>query len=157
MQPAGKGGALLVRDALVRDGLYDRSPDTAADPGTAGIRRWRIAPEPFFLSPLELDVLQALGNRLLAFYRALNRLYHESLRGAQPAWVAAYLDQGKPESLIAYSRMKRFRDVLPGIIRPDIIPTEDGMAITELDAVPGGIGLTGSLSRAYAGLESNRA
>jgi len=74
----------------------------------------------------------------------------ESVRKTQPAWVAGYLDHGKPEGLIAFSRMKRFRDHLPAVIRPDIIPTSDGMVITELDSVPGGIGLTAALSRAYA-------
>ena len=45
--------------------------------------------------------------------------------------------------------MNRFRNLLPGIIRPDVIPTADGMVITELDSVPGGIGLTACLTRAY--------
>jgi len=84
----------------------------------------------------------------------VNRLYAESVRGAQPAWVAAYLDQGKPEGLIAYSRMKRFRDHVPAVLRPDVIPTLDGMVITELDSVPGGIGMTAVMSRAYADLSS---
>ena len=70
----------------------------------------------------------------------------ESVRGAQPAWVASWLDQGKPEALVTYSRMKRFRDDLPAVIRPDMIPTQDGMVITELDSVPGGIGLTACMS-----------
>jgi hypothetical protein len=141
-----------VRSALIRDGLFDASQSGKRGVAT-GDDRWRIAPEPFLLSREELTFFESLGRRLLTFYRALNRLYADSVRGAQPAWVAEYLDQGKPESLVAYSRMKRFRDQLPGIIRPDIIPTESGMVITELDAVPGGIGLTGSLSRAYASLE----
>ena len=46
--------------------------------------------------------------------------------------------------------MKRFRDQLPAVIRPDIIPTQDGMVITELDSVPGGIGMTACLSALYA-------
>jgi hypothetical protein len=143
--------ASLIRSALIRDGLFD--PLAAAESAErSSSDRWRIAPEPFFLSDDERNCLQSLGPRLLAFYRALNHLYLESLRGAQPTWVAQYLDQGKPESLVAYSRMKRFRHDVPAIIRPDIIPTEAGMVITELDAVPGGIGLTGSLSRAYAAL-----
>jgi len=45
--------------------------------------------------------------------------------------------------------MKRFRDQLPAVIRPDIIPTQDGMVITELDSVPGGIGLTAALTEIY--------
>ncbi len=97
-----------------------------------------------------------LGPHLLSFYRALNRLYSESLKGLQPAWVAGYLDQGKPESLLQYSRMKRFRDEVPAVIRPDIIPTQDGMVITELDSVPGGMGLTACLSQIYHDLDDGQ-
>ena len=79
----------------------------------------------------------------------------DSVRGNAPAWVSAYLDQGKPESLVAYARMNRFRHALPAVIRPDIIPTSSGMVITELDSVPGGIGLTGCLAQAYADLEAD--
>ena len=146
-----------IREVLVRDGLYDGSPHGSSDsPLTqeAG-QSWRIAPHPFLLSTSQAAFFHSLGQHLLAFYQALNRLYLESARGAEPAWVAAYLDQGKPDSLVSYSRMKRFRDLLPGVIRPDIIPTEDapsgnGMVITELDSVPGGIGVTGALARAYS-------
>lgn len=150
---------LAIRDALVSDGLYEAPADLkqgpigpmarqAADQAVA--TQWRIAPAPLQLRSPDIDFLRSLGPRLLAFYTALNRLYLESLRGTQPAWVAGYLDQGKPESLLTLSRMKRFRDALPAVIRPDIIPTEAGMVITELDSVPGGIGLTAALSRAYA-------
>ena len=146
-----------IREVLVRDGLYDGSPHGSSDsPLTqeAG-QSWRIAPHPFLLSTGQVAFFHSLGQHLLAFYQALNRLYLESARGAEPAWVAAYLDQGKPDSLVSYSRMKRFRDLLPGVIRPDIIPTEDapsgnGMVITELDSVPGGIGVTGALASAYS-------
>ncbi|WP_447974395.1 hypothetical protein [Nitrospira sp. Kam-Ns4a] len=144
-----------IRAQLIGDGLYDESPEEGApcarqagdQPGIT--TRWRIAPEPFFLSRGDVAFFEDLGGRLLAFYRALNRLYVESVRGAQPAWVADYLDQGKPDSLVSFARMKRFRDQLPAVIRPDIIPTEQGMVITELDSVPGGIGLTGALAEAY--------
>jgi hypothetical protein len=66
--------------------------------------------------------------------------------------VAEYLDQGKPADLTAHARMNRFRQALPGVIRPDLILTEDGLMISELDSVPGGIGITGSLARAYTDL-----
>jgi len=104
------------------------------------------------ITPDQLTFFKTLGPQLLTFYRALNRLYAESTRGTQPAWVTDYLDRGKPEGLITYSRMKRFRDHLPAVIRPDVIPTQDGMVITELDSVPGGIGLTACLSQAYSDL-----
>ena len=102
------------------------------------------------LTPEQIAFFEALGPQLLSFYRALNRLYTESAKGTtQPRWIATWLDQGKPEGLIKYSQMKRFRDELPAVIRPDIIPTQDGMVITELDSVPGGIGLTACMSRLY--------
>ncbi len=45
--------------------------------------------------------------------------------------------------------MNRFRKDLPGVIRPDLILTEAGMIATELDSVPGGIGLTLKLCALY--------
>jgi hypothetical protein len=133
-----------IRATLIRDGLFDDTPNSSR----AGAS-WRLSPAPFLLSPHEHEFFQALGRHLLAFYRALNRLYNESVKGRQPGWAAAYLDQGKPDSLVAYSRMKRFRDQVPAVIRPDIIPTETGMVITELDSVPGGIGLTACMGKIY--------
>jgi len=120
----------------------------------AATTTWRIAPTPFPLTKDQLHFFHQLGPQLLSFYRALNRLYADSVRGLQPAWIAGYLDQGKPEVLLTYSRMKRFRDQLPAVIRPDIIPTQDGMVITELDSVPGGIGMTACLSALYAEREN---
>lgn len=111
---------------------------------------WRISPCPLPLTQEQVAFFTALGPQLLSFYRALNRLYQESIRGSQPVWISQYLDQGKPEGLITYSRMKRFREFVPAVIRPDVIPTQDGMIITELDSVPGGIGLTACMSQLYA-------
>ena len=146
----------LIREVLVKSGLYEplpTSPDT--EQVSEGNSQWRISPAPFLLSPTEVTFFESLGEQLLAFYRALNTLYYDSVRGTQPPWIAAYLDQGKPEALIAYSRMKRFRQALPAVIRPDMIPTDDGLVMTELDSVPGGIGLTAALSQAYAAVASD--
>ena len=141
---------LSVRDALIAAGLFEKpGPDVAHARTPAAATRWRIAPRPVVLSSDEAAFFHSLGGHLLAFYRALNRLYFESVHGTQPSWVAAYLDQGKPDSLIAYSRLERFRDVLPDVIRPDMIPTDAGMIMTELDSVPGGIGLTGCMAESY--------
>jgi hypothetical protein len=128
-----------VRARLIEAGLHDGNT-------------WRVSPSPFLLTPADLAAIESLGRRLLGFTQALNRLYDESVRGAQPRWVAEYLDQGKPSDLIAYARMNRFRAALPGVIRPDLILTEDGFMISELDSVPGGIGLTGCMTDSYADL-----
>ncbi len=144
-----------IRDALVDAGLFAASAGTSAagEPGTA-LNSWRIGTAPFLLSAEQAAFFRRLGPHLLSFYRALNRLYAESIRSLQPSWVAEVLDRGKPEGLITYSRMKRFRDLLPAVIRPDVIPTSDGMIITELDSVPGGIGLTACLSHVYTDVPS---
>ena len=142
-----------IRDKLVEAGLFAPGPTGSPSPSSllqAVNNSWRIGPVPFSLSQEQLTWFSSLGAPLLSFYRALNRLYGESVRGTQPAWIAGYLDQGKPEALVTYSRMKRFRDQLPAVIRPDIIPTSDGMVVTELDSVPGGMGLTACLSRVYS-------
>lgn len=142
-----------IRDALIQAGLFTLSfnpPSAGTSRQESGQTSWRIGLEPLSLSTDQLAFFQKLGPQLLRFYRALNHLYGESVRGTQPAWVASWLDQGKPEGLLTYSRMKRFRDDLPAVIRPDIIPTQDGMVITELDSVPGGIGLTACMSQLYA-------
>jgi hypothetical protein len=142
-----------IRDALIEAGLFTPQLDGASVGGSrqeTGQTFWRIGLNPLSLPADQLSFFRNLGSQLLRFYRALNHLYGESVRGTQPAWVGSWLDQGKPEALVTYSRMKRFRDNLPGVIRPDIIPTQDGMVITELDSVPGGIGLTACMSRLYA-------
>lgn len=143
-----------IRNGLIRDGLYQPPPGqvTALPDGENSRMTWRISPEPFRISADQFKAIQELGSRLLSFYTALNRLYFASVRGSRPKWISRYLDQGKPEVLIDYGRMNRFKPQLPGVIRPDLILTEDGWTVTELDSVPGGIGLTGSLSIHYAEL-----
>ena len=110
---------------------------------------WRISPEPYFLSQKEVLFFQELGPHLLKFYSVLNRFYLDSVKGNFYPWVSEYLDAGKPRELIEFGRMKRMRQALPGIIRPDVIVTERGFAVTELDSVPGGFGFTSSLMKLY--------
>jgi hypothetical protein len=113
-------------------------------------KEWLLSPEPFVIDAALAEQLQKLGYRLHLFVRACNELYQRSVAGKQPAWIADYLDRGKPPELVAYSRQKRFRDDLPQVIRPDLVLTEDGFTIAELDNVPGGIGLTQWLNATYA-------
>jgi hypothetical protein len=104
------------------------------------------------MTPEESAFLESLGNHLLSFYEAANRLYLDSTHGRLPSWVADYLDRGKPEAVVEYGRMNRFKQDLPGVILPDLIHTDNGMIATELDSVPGGIGMTGGLAAVYASL-----
>ncbi|SVC05321.1 uncharacterized protein METZ01_LOCUS258175, partial [marine metagenome] len=111
---------------------------------------WRISPEPFWLTSEQHDVLLRLGDALLAFFRSCNVLYHQSVKGIQPEFIARYLDAGKPERVIDLGRLNRVKSHLPLVMRPDLILTADGVRAVELDSIPGGIGFTGQISRIYS-------
>jgi hypothetical protein len=113
---------------------------------------WRISPEPFPLGENLAREIESLGRVLLQFYRAVNLLYRRSVEGRQPAWIAELLDRGKPAGLVELQRSPAFKNDVPRVIRPDILLTEAGFSITELDSVPGGIGLTAWLGQTYSNL-----
>jgi hypothetical protein len=113
---------------------------------------WRVSPEPFALSKGQVETIERLGVDLLRFYRALNNLYNRSVRGTAPAFIADYLDRGKPEQIVKLGRQNRFKQDVPGVIRPDLIITPDGFAATELDSIPGGMGFVGAMTEAYCSL-----
>ena len=126
-------------DALPKEGLFEG-------------KEWRLSPEPFPISAALHAELERLGVQLWAFQKACNDLYAMSVDGRQPSWIHALLDIGKPEALIRTARAKIFRNDVSLVIRPDLILTEDGFIISELDSVPGGIGLTASLNSTFARL-----
>jgi hypothetical protein len=111
---------------------------------------WRVSPAPFSLGPQLAKELDSLGRVLLQFYRAVNLLYRKSVEGKQPEWVARWLDLGKPAELIEWQRSAAFKNEVPRVIRPDLLITENGVSVTELDSVPGGIGLTAWLNQTYS-------
>ena len=138
-----------LNDRVPASGLFGEADRPLVEGSRAS---WRIAPEPFLISPESYQRLQQLGDQLLAFYSAANRLYRRSVRGTMPAFFHEYLDTGKSETVIDYGRMNRFRHDLPGVIRPDLLLTADGVKAAELDSIPGGIGLTGSMQQHYGSL-----
>lgn len=113
-------------------------------------KEWRVAAEPFVLPPGLAEDLEKLGFRLRKFVEASNLLYRLSLSGKRPAWIAEFLDRGKPPELLEVARAKALAGEVPRIIRPDVILTEAGFIVAELDSVPGGIGLTAWLNEVYA-------
>ena len=126
-----------IRAALPTEGLFAE-------------KDFLLSPDPFPVDEKLAKELEQLGHRLFVFQRACNELYQRSIKGKQPAWIAQYLDAGKPADLIEFSRQKQFRDDIPLVIRPDLILTESGYTIAEIDSVPGGIGLTAWLNQTYA-------
>jgi len=126
-----------IRSAFPTEGLFAE-------------KDWLLSPDGFPIDKRFLAELEQLGHRLFVFQRACNQLYLLSVKGKQPEWVARYLDAGKPRELIEFSRRKEIRDDLPRVIRPDLILTDEGYIIAEIDSVPGGIGLTGWLNQTYS-------
>ena len=131
--------ARAVRAAMPEGGLFQE-------------KEWRVAPAPFALPDGLAPELEKLGYRLMLFLRACDQLYRQSVKGRQPAWVADLLDAGKPPELVAFQRECGLAGDIPLVIRPDLVLTEDGFTIAEIDSVPGGIGLTAWLNKTYAGL-----
>jgi hypothetical protein len=120
-------------------------------------KTWRISPEAWPLTARQLKEVEQIGQACLEFYKATELLYtrsHEGkniLRNAdlKVPWVADYLDRGKPDHLVQHTRSKALRRSHPMVIRPDLLATDEGFALTEVDSVPGGIGLTAFLNELY--------
>ncbi len=122
------------------------------DGGLFHEKDWRIATTPFALDAKLGEEIEKLGYRLMLFLRACDLLYRQSVKGRQPSWIAELLDRGKPQDLIAFQHEHGIAGDIPRVIRPDLVLTDDGFTIAEIDSVPGGIGLTAWLNKRYEGL-----
>jgi hypothetical protein len=151
----------LTKATVITDSILDNksAAERAAfiraqmpDQGLFAGHEWRVSPAPFPLGSELTKELETLGRVLLQFYRAVNLLYRKSAEGKQPEWVARWLDTGKPAELVELQRSPSFKNEVPRVIRPDLLLSEAGISVTELDSVPGGIGLTGWLNQAYSSL-----
>lgn len=120
-------------------------------------KTWQLSPVAWPLTTAQRAELDLIGKACLEFHQALESLYLRSASGKNllrnkalvAPWVAEYLDRGKPSALIAQGRHARNRGAFPTVLRPDLLLTDDGFVMTELDSVPGGIGLTAYLNRVY--------
>lgn len=136
---------------------YEDALQAFSDQSLFENKTWRYSPEAFPLTSAQVKQIEQIGQACYEFYKAQETLYLRSVEGKnllrnrplKAPWVAAYLDRGKPEALIAHARAKALRGTVPMVIRPDLLVTEDGFAVTEIDSVPGGIGLTAFLNRLY--------
>ncbi len=114
-------------------------------------KEWRLSPQALALDAATATLIRELGPALRAFQRACNRLYFDETY----PWVAKLLDQGKPPRVIELGRHPRWHEDLSRVLRPDLVLTEEGVSISELDSLPGGIGLTAWLNETYAALGQN--
>ncbi|CAM2903134.1 hypothetical protein [Rariglobus hedericola] len=121
-------------------------------------KSWQLSPEAWALTPEQASELEAIGAACIEYHQALETLYLRSAAGKNllrnkpllAPWVADYLDRGKPAHLVAHARDPKNRGVYPTVLRPDLLLTDEGFVMTELDSVPGGIGLTAFLNRLYS-------
>jgi len=115
-------------------------------------RCWRWSDQPLRLEAADLKFLESLGKKIAAFLRVANRLYQASVAGEAPAWVAEWLDQGKPSEVIRLGREEKLKSSIPRVLRPDLLRTEEGWALTEIDSVPGGVGMSAWMQENYTKL-----
>ena len=117
-------------------------------------KEWVLSPRAFPLPDAIVALIQGLGASLRRFQVACEELYAESAGapGGKRGWVARLLDAGKPESVVELARETSWHGHLPRVIRPDLMLTEEGVSIAELDSLPGGMGLTAWLNETYAEL-----
>lgn len=121
-------------------------------------KTWQLSPEAWKLTAEQLAELEQIGVACMDYHHALENLYLRSVAGKNllrnkpllAPWVAEYLDRGKPDALITHARDPKNRGAFPTVLRPDLLLTDEGFVMTELDSVPGGIGLTAFLNRLYA-------
>lgn len=121
-------------------------------------KSWQLSPDAWALTPDQHAELEAIGAACLEYHQALETLYLRSAAGKNllrnkplvAPWVADYLDRGKPAHLVEHARDPKNRGAFPTVLRPDLLLTDDGFVMTELDSVPGGIGLTAFLNRLYS-------
>lgn len=137
---------------------FARAKQAFSDQSLFEDKTWRISPQAFPLTPQQVETIRRIGQACYEFHRALETLYLRSVEGKNllrnrqlvAPWVAEYLDRGKPQALVEHARAKALRGTTPMVLRPDLLITEEGFALTEIDSVPGGIGLTAFLNRLYA-------
>ena len=121
-------------------------------------KTWQLSPDAWPITAEQRAHLDGIGAACLEFHQALETLYLRSAAGKNllrnkplvAPWVAEYLDRGKPAALIDIARSPQNRGRFPTVLRPDLLVTDEGFVMTELDSVPGGIGLTAFLNRLYA-------
>jgi hypothetical protein len=145
---ASAGGTANLRGgmALTLDALRGKLPEG----GLFGGGTWRWSPEPLKLTRAEARQMTSLGHPLARFQQVCDSIYRRSAAGRLPAWIAELLDQGKPGWLAQLQREPGTAAQFPRVIRPDLILTNSGFSMTELDSVPGGIGVAAWLARTYS-------
>lgn len=119
--------------------------------GLFGGGGWQWSPEPLRLTASEAREMMTMGHPLAKFQQASDLLYRRSAAGKVVPWLAELLDEGKPDWLVELQREGGMAGQFPRVVRPDLILGKGRFAMSELDGVPGGMGITAWLSEVYSG------
>ena len=134
---------------------YDTILSSFPKSGLGHDSNWLFSPKPLHLDKKTVKFISQLGHPLAQFQKASDHIYQRSAQGKLPSWIHELLDAGKPEWVIQAQRAPNISKSQPKVIRPDLILTGNeetsSFAMTELDSVPGGMGITLWLSQFYSG------
>lgn len=105
---------------------------------------FRVSPTPLELQPHQVHEVNRIGKDITSFFQAADELYRSD------GSVREILDTGKPEIFLGDDPAQYL------FVRPDMIITEQGFSICELETSPFGLALGEVLNRSYreAGFET---
>ncbi len=98
---------------------------------------FRISPEPFKLDKDKKKKIEEIGKAICDYMDACIEIYKNDENAHN------ILDRGKPENL------KNVQEVKYLFLRPDLIITDTGFCLCEIETSPFGLGLAEVLNRAY--------
>lgn len=111
--------------------IYD-----SAHTGQSHAIPFEVAAHPLFLDKKLVDDMVQLGPLITSYMDAISKLYHSNQD------LHEVLDHGKPSEF-------HHNDPRYLFIRPDVLITEDGLKICEIEVSPFGLALSDILARAY--------
>lgn len=100
---------------------------------------FHVSPKPFTLNPDQSQEIQEMGNEIVNYFTSVDALYRTD------GTVRKLLDTGKPE--IFLTEAQRPSNYL--FVRPDLIVSENGFTICEIETSPFGLALAELLNRGY--------
>lgn len=106
---------------------------------------FRVSPRPLYLSKEQKTDIHNIGNDISCYFHVVDEMYVNNMGG-----VRNILDTGKPQIFIGDTSSHYL------FARPDLIITENGFSICEVETSPFGLALAEILNQAYqnAGFET---
>lgn len=99
---------------------------------------FRVSPTPLILTPDQKKEVNNIGADIIAYFKIIDELYTTNNE------VREILDTGKPDLFLIQGPAKYL------FVRPDIIVTNEGFRICEIETSPFGLALAEILNKAYS-------